>query len=248
MMRSIRKLLTLLFVLFIGTCCAPVTKATQADKFIDMIQKLNAPPDPAPDEVPPEASAANKVARMTMYGSVSSISVIMWNAKIAEAEKAGNKALVIEINSPGGDTEEGFKTAKAIEESPMLVVCVVDGTAASEAFYLLQSCDRRLMTRRSRLMVHEPYWRKLENVNRKALKTNEHELDSLVTSWMEHAAGRMKLGPKGVIKRCEAEGGDWYMGWEDAKLNTAVDDVVRSVPMVIHQLEEDMKIKPLAKP
>lgn len=249
-MSLFRKLLTLMFVLFVGTCCAPAatTKASQIDRFIDSVRKLNEPPDPAPDEVPPELAYKHKVAKMTLYGSVSSISVIMWNAAIEKAEKDGFRAMLIEINSGGGSTEEGFKTAKVIENSKMQIVCVVDGTAASEAFYILQSCDRRLMTKRSRLMIHEPYWLKLENVTRKQLKTSENELDVFVNSWMEHATGRMNMKPKEVVKRCTAEGGDWWLGWETALHFGAVDGVVRSTPAVWQTLSEKMSVEAITGP
>lgn len=249
-MRPFRKLLTLLCALFVGTCCTPAatTRSAGIDRFIDSIQKLNEPPDPPPDEVPPEVAYKHKVAKVTLYGSVSSISVIMWNAAIEKAEKDGNEAILIEINSGGGSTEEGFKTAKVIEETKMQVVCVVDGTAASEAFYILQSCDRRLMTKRSRLMIHEPYWMELKNVTRKQMQDSKGELDVLVTSWMEHSAGRMTIKPKEVIKRCTAEGGDWWLGWETALHFGAVDGVVRSAPAVWQSLSNKMSVEAITDP
>jgi ATP-dependent protease ClpP protease subunit len=64
-------------------------------------------------------------------------------------------AVLFEINSPGGSVA-GFRIAKALEDSEVPVVCVVDGLAASMAFYILQSCDTRLMTGHSLLMAHEP--------------------------------------------------------------------------------------------
>lgn len=206
------------------------------------MQKLQNPADPPPDEVPPEVEYKHKVAKMTMYGSVSAISVIMWNAAIEKAAKDGNEALVIDINSGGGDIEEGFKTAKLIEETKLKVICVVDGTAASQAFYILQSCDQRYMTRRSRLMLHEPYWLKIDHVTRKNLKEQSRELDILVTSWMEHSAGRMKITPKQAIKRCQDEGGDWWMGYETAYQIGAIDGVVQSVPAVLDKMRNNMAV------
>jgi ATP-dependent protease ClpP protease subunit len=242
MMRSIRKLLMLVLMLEVGTCCTPVALLGGPGQLtIESLQKLQDPP--VPDVVVPPVVYKHKVARMVIHGSVTEISVNFWNSEIEAADKAGNEAMVIDIDSTGGDTAEGFKTAKTIESSRMQIICVVDGLAASEAFYILQSCDKRFMTKRSRLMVHEPYWVKLESVTRKMLKENEHELSVLVNAWMEHAAGRMKLGPKGVIKHCDKVGGDWYMGWEESLQQTAVDGIVQSTPSTWKSLSDKMNVE-----
>lgn len=67
------------------------------------------------------------------------------------------EAVVLEINSEGGEVEAGFVIAKAIEDSQAPVHCVVDGEALSMAYFILQSCDTRSITPRSKLMAHNPH-------------------------------------------------------------------------------------------
>jgi ATP-dependent protease ClpP protease subunit len=74
---------------------------------------------------------------------------------IIDSNKAVS-AVLVEINSPGGSVDDGFRIAKRIENAKVPVFCVVDGLAASMAFFILQSCDFRYMTDRSVLMAHEP--------------------------------------------------------------------------------------------
>lgn len=69
-------------------------------------------------------------------------------------EACKDRAVVLEINSPGGSIFGAIEMQKAIERHPYPVICVVDGMAASAAFVTLQSCDMRLMTPRSILMAH----------------------------------------------------------------------------------------------
>src|SRR5882724_8643548 len=53
------------------------------------------------------------------------------------AIKGGAKYLLIEIDSGGGGIDAGFVLAKAIETSPVPVVCVADVNAMSMAFVIL---------------------------------------------------------------------------------------------------------------
>src|SRR5579859_1521821 len=69
--------------------------------------------------------------------------------------------IVLHIDSPGGEVGAMFRFASLMREVELggtNVVCVVDGWAASAAFYLLQNCTTRVMTDRSALMAHEPLY------------------------------------------------------------------------------------------
>jgi ATP-dependent protease ClpP protease subunit len=77
--------------------------------------------------------------------------------KVFETAPAGVvKGITLEINSGGGVADSAFLLSKAIENSKVPVVCVVDGHGMSAAFYVLQSCTYRVMTKRSVLMTHNP--------------------------------------------------------------------------------------------
>lgn len=75
---------------------------------------------------------------------------------IEAANAAGADEILFEINTPGGEIDSGWEIMKAIEDSKAPVTCVVDGNAESMGFMILQSCQTRMMTPRSKLMAHEP--------------------------------------------------------------------------------------------
>lgn len=163
---------------------------------------------------------------------------------MTEARIAGADAVIVEINSPGGSVSAGFKMAKAIEESPLAVVCIVDGDAASMAFYLLQSCDLRVMTDRSVLMAHEPSamvmfaggqaksWKRLGDNMSSALTVTAKAMN-------HHMARRMRVSYAEFCKRI-ADGREWWFDSMDAGKYGAVDLVVESVQVFTDALAKRM--------
>ena len=144
------------------------------------------------------------------------------------------KTVLFEINSPGGSVDAGFLIAKAIENSNANVICVVDAMAASMAFYILQSCDIRVMTDRSLLMAHEPAiragiggksedWRKQGN-------GIADLLEALTKSMNHHMARRLTISYEEFSKRIHNT--EYWMTAEEALKISAVDQVVASVKEV----------------
>jgi ATP-dependent Clp protease protease subunit len=147
---------------------------------------------------------------------------------IQAANEAGADELMIEINTPGGSVPDGFELARAIENSEAPVTCVVDGDAASMGFYLLQSCDYRAMTKRSKLMAHEPAlggsFRGQPNQWEAIAQMMKAERDALA----EHCNHRLNI----TLQRYHelTDGGKmWWLLHEEAKKVAAVDEVVKSV-------------------
>lgn len=99
--------------------------------------------------------AERKPNHVVFEGPVDAESVNLFLFELRAAEEEGS-VVFVEINTPGGSVMDGMRMGKAIEDSPADVVCNVDGFAASMGFYILQSCDKRIMTSRSLLMGHEP--------------------------------------------------------------------------------------------
>ncbi len=101
------------------------------------------------------STAEHRPNHVTFEGpvDVASVNIFLFDLKAAEAE---GSTVFVDINTPGGSVIDGMRMGKAIEDSPAEIVCVVDGFAASMGFYLLESCDKRVMTSRSLLMGHEP--------------------------------------------------------------------------------------------
>lgn len=188
---------------------------------------------PATEEAPKKA---NPVAIVALDGEVNEESVTELMGNMLEARNHEAKAILLEINSPGGSVYAGMKLAKVIEMfglSGTPVTCVVDGVAASMAFYILQACQARIMTDRSILMAHEP---SMSPGSAKAddLKTGSDVLVKLGHAMAHHEARRMKVTVEQFEERIK--GKDWYMTDDDATEVGAVDKVATSVNEVYEEM------------
>lgn len=159
----------------------------------------------------------------------------------AEAKKVD--FVVIDINSVGGSMAAGFNIAKRIENSSVRVVCIADGEVDSMAFYILQSCDQRYMTKRSVLMIHNPlYSRNLEMASNDEIHNITDEADAQARAVMEHETAKMKIKPAELAKHIPGAR-QWWLDWKDAKKYGAVDGIVSSVPLALKDLREGKKIQ-----
>lgn len=135
-------------------------------------------------------------------------------------------AVFIEINSPGGDVDAGFKLVKAIERYPAHVVCAVDGEADSMASYIFVSCDVRAMTRRSVLMIRQPMLGGRGQPN--DIANMMDWITALTSSMAEHYAARMHISAVELAARV-AGGRTLWLDWKAAQKLGAVDIVVDRV-------------------
>src|SRR6266404_5019680 len=92
------------------------------------------------------------------HGPIAQDPVRSVRAVLDAANRAGVERVVLELNTDGGNVNAGYEFARAIESSKAPVACVVDGSARSMGFFILQACRVRLATPRSILMVHEPLY------------------------------------------------------------------------------------------
>lgn len=138
--------------------------------------------------------------------------------------RSSEKEVTIEINSPGGSVFAGFELAKAIETKGPKVKCIVDGLGASMAFYILQSCQVREMTKRSVLMVHQPSSGMDGSGDADEYQDAADFLRSLTRAMLEHCAARMKISADALEARVAHR--SWYMDYREALLSGAVDTVI----------------------
>jgi len=131
-------------------------------------------------------------------------------------------AIFVEINSEGGEVEAGFALAKAIEASPVPVICIVDGQAASMAFYILQSCDVRAMTPRSSLMMHQVTL--VGAMKASTIKALQKQIDTYNKAMVGQCAAKMKLPATEIADKIAA--GDWWMAADEALEVGAVDSII----------------------
>lgn len=162
------------------------------------------------------------------------------NTLNTQLEGAEVPLVLIEWNSVGGDIDEGFRLSKYLENLPVPLVCVVDELAASEAFYLLQSCDVRLATPRSRLMAHEPAVFIQGHVRLRQLDRFKIDLESIVNAWVNHSGKRLVGGPK-MLRAKISDDTNWWMSASEALAVGAIDGICDSVGAVKESLTQDQK-------
>ena len=175
------------------------------------------------------ATQANATTtRLRLEGEINEESITPLVDGLSNAPHGKGDVVVIEINSPGGEVDSGFRLVKAIERYPSKVICVVDGEADSMASYVLVSCDVRAMTKRSMVMIHQP-----------AIGGDGpgriNEFDNIIgwlmaeeTAMFEHYAGHMHITVGELRSRCDG-GREFWMDWHGAKKYGAVDMVVDRV-------------------
>lgn len=143
-------------------------------------------------------------------------------------ENADVRLVLVEINSKGGDVDEGIKGAKALERANTPIACLVDGEADSMAFYLLQSCPLRMMTKRSTVMVHNPVvvLRERWTANWRELKVWSNRFKAYERGMSEHYTHRMTTSAAELEQIFVEHNGEWWMNWPEAEQKHAVDKVV----------------------
>lgn len=191
-------------------------------------------------EIPGPTPDPNWVPRVVVSGKVTSAvaddieAVFDQIDELHERHERVPDAVLLEINSSGGDVGAGVRIGKAIEESPVKVVCLVDGEADSMAFWMLQSCDIRGMTKRSVLMAHQPAFTAMFIQGQENIWRNKAEALRVMNRVMaEHCSRKMTVSA--ATFEAKITGGlEWWFHWQDALDYHAVDFVADRVGPVIY--------------
>lgn len=178
------------------------------------------------------SAGAQGIPVLHLDSEVTAGSVEALQAELIAASLLHPRAIVLEINSPGGDIEAGFRLAKSIEDSATPVVCVVDKTAASMASYILESCQVRLMTRRSMLMFHEPALGSDFNGQQTKWRSIADWLTAETIALAEHVCGHSKMTTAAFLDKIRG-GAMWWVNWKEALALGFVDGVVGSTQDVV---------------
>lgn len=190
------------------------------------------------------------VVSLSLVTQVSAESATALIAGIEDANEPlfGSKAdsILLVIDSPGGSVPDGIRISRAIEESKVPVVCVVDVEAASMAAYILESCQVRLITKRSSIMIHEPAMSGEISGQQTVWKNIAEWLRVMTKGMAEHIASRMTVTPASIIERIRG-GAMWFLDWEDALKFGAVDGTASSVAAVRSSLETTNHVPTQAK-
>jgi ATP-dependent protease ClpP protease subunit len=219
-MRLLRSL-AVFFVLLFPSCAHATEPISNAENLADFVLELNGTPAPTAARCPEWLKLDDSIG-----GS-------MVETLTEQLEACKDRAVVVEINSPGGNLFAALEIQKAIERHPKPVLCLVDGLAASAAFVTLQSCDVRAMTPRSILMAHHASFN--------GARGQSHELENAVAALraIDRATALFvakRLDMKADDYEAKVSGGrEWWLALDEAEkvhaIDFEVDDVVEALTL-----------------
>lgn len=213
-----------LSLLLISSCAHMTEPVSPAPNLLALIESLEPNSEPAPPTCPDWVK---------LDGVIDADSAAKFGA---EMKACADRAVVVEINSPGGSVFDAIEMQKAIERHPHPVYCVVDGVAASAAFVTLQSCDFRLMTDRSVLMAHHAAIPRTGG-QEEPIENAAAALRALDHATALHCARRMGITPEAYEAHVSG-GREWWLPVDDATKEHAVDLRVTSVADAVTMARE----------
>lgn len=150
------------------------------------------------------------------------------------------EGMVLEINSPGGSVDAGFRLVKKMEESKLPIYCVVDNEAASMAMYILQACTDRAMTDRATVMWHEPWMGGMIAGGEKKFNNIAQRLKVLRDSSTRFIVRKTNIPFVEMVERIKG-GGEWWFDVGEALDRNVIDAVYESVPALEESLRKTGK-------
>lgn len=187
-----------------------------------------------PANHPAQAASANPALVMLELQDVDDNNVNYLKTKLTEFESDSNvKEVWLRINSHGGSVEAGFNLIQAFDHYKKPLTCVVDVRAWSMGMSVLEGCPKRLMTRRSSLMMHE--------VLVQGMNGNQHDMIDaasttrvLTESLIQLAATRLKLSANDI--RAKVSGKQWWIDADEALDIGAIDGFIEPKDVPSDQL------------
>lgn len=129
----------------------------------------------------------------------------------------------LQIDTNGGNIENGMALIKLIEALKTPIVCVVDHKAYSFGFVLLQACNERVMTKRSILMMHGAVAAGIDySVNAEDLREMADNLEVASDALMHFSLAKLNM-TEAEFKEKVKGGKDWWLDYGLAVKYGAVD-------------------------
>jgi ATP-dependent protease ClpP protease subunit len=235
-------------LLFSATCFANPPPSTQPPPFVPVSAPDPAQAAPGPDDLlrallgvgeqeekpgpTIECTSRPCVPAYRFSDHIDEDTVKTFGKFIAAATAAKPDLIMVELNTPGGSMDDGHEMSRMIEHTPVPVVCIVDGTSASMGMYILASCDIRVMTKRSQLMIHQvhlmvPQGHIISDVSNENAASIIQVATRAYIEWVSH---RFKNTPVASILQRISFGREWWMNWEEAIRIGAIDKAVDVSP------------------
>lgn len=143
-------------------------------------------------------------------------------------------AIVLEIDTPGGNVDAGKRLVKTMERSKAPIDCVVDGDAMSMGFYILQSCTTRTMTDDSVLMVHGISAGVEFQGKVFQLQSQVDQLKAEDRAFCVHEAQKLTLTADQLCQKVHYR--EWYLNAPEALRVHAVDVVVPLLSVAVNAI------------
>ena len=169
------------------------------------------------------------------------------NASLHDPQADPVEAMVLVLDTSGGDLTDGTTIVQLLEGVDVPLVCVADSRAFSMGFFIIQgACPVRLVTSRGSLMVHEPHEEStttLSEPNRWDYWNQSEQLRVAALGWLGVCAQRM--GMEVPALETHVRNLDWYMTAQEALEAHAVDAVIANVQVdVVKPLEQSLELPP----
>lgn len=197
-----------------------------------------------PQDPPPAPEATDVIF---FESEIDDDTVKAFKAQLQANIDAGQKTIIVEIDTPGGSLGAGMEMIKAIERAPVPVMCVVDGGGLSMGLAVLQSCDVRTMTSRSALMGHE-----VASAARGQTTQAQNFADVLHVlnqALANQICSKAKVSPEAYLKRISG-GREWWMTSADAAKAGFIDFEVESLQeaVLVSQVNQAPETSPAPAP
>lgn len=233
------KYLALLICLMISACSTtkPMAQApTMPAPLLPMFPALFDAPKPATKTPTIDCPILGPcVAHYVFDQDVDEDSVGAAKAWLAKVKTTKARYIVMTIDTNGGSVPDGMELVQAMEDVGVPITCVVDTKALSMGLAILGACDNRMMTKRSRLMAHEPATGGLIGGQQQTFENIRDDLRTTNRALAEHIAAKWKISVESYLDRI-AGGRTWWLDWVEAEKIGAVDNVVPSARYVLEEL------------
>ena len=174
---------------------------------------VHAAPDGGVDAAPGECLDHPCAAIGTLKGEIDPSSALSLADFYNRAQKSKVDAAILVIDSPGGHFTSAGAMIRIIESAPFPTFCVVNGQAASAAFWLLQACKDRAATPSSLLMIHEAAlyqeFGPCQKMTARQLEKHASELRAMDAVIARYVAPRMGLKMDFYVSKTQDS--DWDM-------------------------------------
>jgi membrane-bound serine protease (ClpP class) len=155
--------------------------------------------------------------------------------KIQEAYEEGADAVILIINTPGGEVNASRLIHITLTLSPIPVHCVTTTLAASGGFWALEGCYERAATKDAKLMIHEPAALASRPAKARELEQMADDLREMAALMAKDIAPRMGMQPQAFLDKIAED--DWWMDAEEALKQGAIDLITPNLETYIHAVK-----------